>query len=138
MNNYKNVLKHLNKETKVELETQKVELGIAQDLDSYVKNFNSSLDTADKVVEASVKVNVAIKKVEKDARYYNKYATIVYQDVTQNIKSIQSLMSKAENLAKELGVQPEEIDGYKKASNYIIDAKRTLNNLNKNPLNFDI
>jgi septal ring factor EnvC (AmiA/AmiB activator) len=33
MNNYKNVLKHL-KETKVELETQKVELGAIDDLDA--------------------------------------------------------------------------------------------------------
>jgi hypothetical protein len=35
MNNYKNVLKNLNKENKVELETQKVELASAKDIPKY-------------------------------------------------------------------------------------------------------
>jgi len=131
-----NIEKVYSKLPKTEL--AKVELGIAQDLDSAVKNFNGSLDTADKVVDASIKVNTAIKKVEKEARYYNKYKAIVYQDIPQHIKYVQSLIDKATKAAKELGVSEEEIDGFKAAKIFIIDAKKTLNSLNTNPLNFDI
>ena len=131
-----NIEKVYSKLPKTEL--AKVELGIAQDLDSAVKNFNGSLDTADKVVDASIKVNTAIQKVEKDAKYYNKYKAIVYQDIPQHIKYVESLIDKAAKAAKELGINEEEIDGFKAAKLFIIDAKKTLKDLNNNSLKFEI
>jgi len=137
MRTQRRVFEKLSESTKVELASERIELGIAQDLES-VKQFNNTLDTAEKVLTASIKVNTAIKKVEKDSRYYNKYAKVVYEDLTQNIKYVQSLLKKADLVAKELGVKSEEVNGYKSANNFIIDAKKTLNRLNSNPLEFDI
>ena len=50
MNNYKNVLKNLNKETKVELETQKVELGIFDDIEKLKNKALSASKRAEKSV----------------------------------------------------------------------------------------
>ena len=48
--------------------------------------------------------------------FYNKNASITYEKVTQDLKYLKILMDKASSMAKELGVQEENIDGYKKAS----------------------
>jgi len=122
----------------VNLESHKVELGLAQDLQNSVKAMSNTLDTANKVVDASIKVNVAIKKVEKDSRFYNKYASITYEDITQNLKNLKTLMDKASTMAKELGVQEEDIDGYKKASDLFLDLKNAAKRMTTNTLEFDI
>ena len=137
-NNVMGKIAKLSKESKLELKSEKVELGVADNLEAAVKNFNSTLDTADKVVNASIKANTAIKKVEQDVKYYNKYAKTTYQDISDNISYVQSLQKKAEAAAKDLGVNVEEIRGYKKASAFIIDAKSVANAMNSNPLSFDI
>lgn len=126
------------KENNIEVNLEKVELGIAQDLISSVKSYQETLKTTTKVIDASIKVNTAIKKVENEARFYNKYKGLVYDDLGRNIKNILSLMQKAEAAAKELGIEEEEIKGYKEASNFVIDSKRALKILNGNPLLFDI
>jgi len=122
----------------VNLESHKVDLGLAQDLQNSVKAMSNTLDTANKVVDASIKVNVAIKKVEKDSRFYNKYASITYEDITQNLKNLKTLMDKASTMAKELGVQEEDIDGYKKASDLFLDLKNAAKRMTTNTLEFDI
>jgi len=122
----------------VNLESHKVELGLAQDLQNSVKAMSNTLDTANKVVDTSIKVNVAIKKVEKDSRFYNKYASITYEDITQNLKNLKTLMDKASTMAKELGVQEEDIDGYKKASDLFLDLKNAAKRMTTNTLEFNI
>ena len=139
MNTQKSVYNRLfSKEEKTELESQKVELGIVQDLNSaYIQN-NSVLDTANKVIDSAFKVNNAIKSVTKDAQYYNKYSSIVRQDINTNIKYIESLLIKAEKNAKELGLDIKNVDDYKKAKKGLQDSKDTLKGLDKNRLEFDI
>ena len=138
-NNMSAILKALqNRKVEVELKSEVVELGIADDLEAAVKNLNGTLDTGEKVVDASIKANAAIKKVEQDVKFYNKYARITYEDINSGIKYVESLKAKAEKAAKELGVNVEDIKGYKKASAFVIDAKSVGNKINQFPLNFDI
>ncbi len=123
---------------KTELASEKVELGIVQDLNSaYIQN-NSTLDTADKVIDSAIKVNKAIKSVTKDAQYYNKYSGIVRQDINTSIKYIESLLIKAEKSAKDLGLDIKNVEDYKKAKKGLQDSKDTLKGLDKNRLEFDI
>ncbi len=126
------------KSDNVELKAEKIELGIADDLESAVKNLNGTLDTGQKVVDASTRANSAIKKVEQDVKFYNKYAKMTYDDIGNAIKYVESLKSKAEKAAKDLGVNVEDIKGYKKAGDFIIDAKSVANSMNSSPLLFDI
>ena len=135
--NLKNILDKFPKD-EVKLESHKVELGLAQDLQNVAKTMSKTLDTANKVVDASIKVNVALKKVEKDSRFYNKYASITYENVTQDLKYLKTLMDKASSMAKELGVQEEDIDGYKKASDLFLDLKNAAKRMTTNTLDFDI
>jgi|DEB0MinimDraft_12_1074336.scaffolds.fasta_scaffold167714_2 esterase/lipase len=122
----------------VNLESHKVELGLAQDLQNVAKTMSKTLDTANKVVDASIKVNVALKKVEKDSMFYNKNASITYEKVTQDLKYLKILMDKASSMAKELGVQEENIDGYKKASDLFLDLKNAAKRMTTNTLEFNI
>ena len=122
----------------VNLESHKVELGLAQDLQNVAKTMSKTLDTANKVVDASIKVNVALKKVEKDSMFYNKNASITYEKVTQDLKYLKILMDKASTMAKELGVQEENIDGYKKASDLFLDLKNAAKRMTTNTLEFNI
>jgi DNA helicase TIP49 (TBP-interacting protein) len=135
--NLKNILDKFPKD-EVKLESHKVELGLAQDLQNVAKTMSKTLDTANKVVDASIKVNVALKKVEKDSRFYNKYASITYENVNQDLKYLKTLMDKASSMAKELGVQEEDIDGYKKASDLFLDLKNAAKRMITNTLDFDI
>ena len=135
--NLKNILDKFPKD-EVQLESHKVELGLAQDLQNVAKTMSKTLDTANKVVDASIKVNVALKKVEKDSMFYNKNASITYEKVTQDLKYLKILMDKASSMAKELGVQEEDIDGYKKASDLFLDLKNAAKRMTTNTLDFDI
>tara|TARA_R110000824_G_scaffold372999_1_gene563230 strand:+ start:246 stop:668 length:423 start_codon:yes stop_codon:yes gene_type:complete len=135
--NLKNILDKFPKD-EVKLESHKVELGLAQDLQNVAKTMSKTLDTANKVVDASIKVNVALKKVEKDSMFYNKNASITYEKVTQDLKYLKILMDKASSMAKELGVQEEDIDGYKKASDLFLDLKNAAKRMTTNTLDFDI
>ena len=122
----------------VNLGTHRVELGLAQDLQNVAKTMSKTLDTANKIVDASIKVNVALKKVEKDSMFYNKNASITYEKVTQDLKYLKILMDKASSMAKELGVQEENIDGYKKASDLFLDLKNAAKRMTTNTLEFNI
>ena len=139
MNILKNVVNRIaESDRRTELASQKVELGIVQDLNSaYIQN-NSVLDTADKVIDSAIKVNKAIKSVTKDAQYYNKYSGVVRQDINTSIKYIESLLIKAEKSAKDLGLDIKNVEDYKKAKKGLQDSKDTLKGLDKNRLEFDI
>ena len=51
---------------------------------------------------------------------------------------IQDLLDRASELANELGVPEEDIDGYKRASDFLIDLKEMSGYLNTHTLEFDI
>ena len=137
MSNLKNIGNKLFKET-TELKSHDVELGISQDLKSAVKSFQGTVKTGQKVIDSAKKVNIAIRKIESDAKFYNKYKKITYGDLSDNVKYIQGLMNKAESAAKELGIDEEGIEGFREAKNFVIDAKSILNNMNTFTLEFDV
>ena len=102
------VLSKLNKKT--ELKSHDVALGFTQDLKAGVKSFQGTIKTGQKVIDSAKKANIAIRKIESDVKFYNKYKKITYDDLSDNVKYIQGLMNKAESVAKELGIDEEGID----------------------------
>jgi len=89
MNNYKNVLKNLNKEDKVELETQKVELGLTQDALNIYKALNKVRN-----------------KIESDINSLKKQAILG----DSGIKNFNKKANDIEKMAKELGVSVSDIN----------------------------
>lgn len=134
----KRIFEQLSKNSKKKFNKYRAKLGITQDLNGAVDGFSGTLETAQKVVDSAIAVNLAIKNVEDDARFYNDYASITYDDLGRNMEYIQGLLDKASDLANELGVPEEDIDGYKRASDFLIDLKNSANLMNTHTLEFDI
>lgn len=101
MNNYKNVLKNLNKETKVELETQKVELGIAQDYAS------ASIDALESIGDA--------ENLIKSLKSLNGKADIVFKKISKAENDIIGIAQKMISKVKELGIDENKLPEIKKA-----------------------
>ncbi len=132
------IFTQLSKNSKKKFNKYRAKLGITQDLTGAVDGLSGTLETAQKVVDSAIAVNLAIKNVEDDARFYNDYAEITYEDLGRNMQYIQDLLDRASELANELGVPEEDIDGYKRASDFLIDLKKMSGYLNTHTLEFDI
>ena len=104
MNNYKNVLKNLKKETKVELEAQKVELALIDDVKALTKELENILSAMDKEGdELGRLLGDAIKKQRVLEGLNDKQIDIS----RKAIKVIQDV----EKASKELGVpNPKELN----------------------------
>ena len=108
MNNYKNVLKNLNKETKVELETQKVELAIGDELrslasktDTAFKKVDKELDEAFEPIRRIEKISESIvNKIDgfKDFKNTLMDMEAQYQKDVQKIKSAEQVLKAADEV----------------------------------------
>ena len=101
MNNYKNVLKNLNKETKVELETQKVELGIAQDFASAAMDALQSIDDAENLI--------------KTLKSINNKADLAFKQIRKAENDIIGIGQKMISKVKELGIPEKSLPEIKRA-----------------------
>ena len=112
MNTQCRVFKKLAEVEKVELSAQKVELGIMQDLNKSInthKQKRKSLDdSSDRWYGDLFKVRDKFSKVEVD-----------YKDFKSSLSDLEKFIKELENMAKELGVQPNSFDGYNEAKGLI-------------------
>ena len=135
----KKVFSKLFKETaKNKFNKHSTKLGVTQDLDNAVRNFNNTLNTADKVFEIAQRVNSLLENVTEDVRFYNDYKESTIDTIDRNIDYVNDLLEKADNLANELGVSTDFDGNYQEAKVYIEDAANLKNLINDNPLIFDI
>jgi|14BtaG_2_1085337.scaffolds.fasta_scaffold72780_2 DNA repair exonuclease SbcCD ATPase subunit len=128
MRNYKNALKHINKE---KLSTQKIELALIDD-------FNEVLDTLqryDKVIgQNGQKLFNAYSDIQSignklDSAYEGAYDFI--DDAEQEIKKAENIVNKLAASAKELGIDPKSIKGTKEIVKVTANLEDTINTLNK-------
>ena len=112
MNNYKNVLKNLNKETKVELETQKVELSLVDDLKKYEKELERGID---ELMQFATDAREAIAKGKREMDRLD----AVYR-VAQRISN------DVEQSAKDLGVDIPQVQKVKKMISAYEQQKKSL------------
>ncbi len=134
----KRIFSQLSKNSKKKFNKYRAKLGITQDLNESVDAYFGTLETAEKIVSISKNVNNKIEQLTDDVRFYNTYAEMTYDDLKRYAEIIQGLLDKASELANELGVSEEDIDGYKRASDFLIDLKSSANSMISNPLEFDI
>ena len=119
--------KELNKifsmiQTKTELKSEKVELGIAQD----IKKSNSTVKSLVK------KSDSLIDKTEKALNVYDKLYTatrILRNDALEEIKYSNKKLKDAESAAKQLGIKPSDISDYSELNATIKDLERQANRL---------
>lgn len=111
MSTEKEVFKYLFKgEDKVELTTQKIELGLIQDLESLV---------GDSKKIAQLESNV----VTKIAKELNQYKSVVSKS-NDTISKSEKLLKKIETQAKELGIKPNNIGKFNVLQNFTTSLKK--------------
>ena len=105
-----------------ELKSEKVELGIAQD----IKKSNSTVKSLVK------KSDSLIDKIEKALNVYDKLYTatrILRNDALEEIKYSNKKLKDAESAAKQLGIKPSDISDYSELNATIKDLERQANRL---------
>tara|TARA_R110002167_G_scaffold83968_1_gene228371 strand:+ start:122 stop:523 length:402 start_codon:yes stop_codon:yes gene_type:complete len=112
MNTQREVFNKLFKEEKTELATQKIELGIMQDvqksMNTHKQKRKSLDDSSDRWYSDLFKVRDKFSKIEVD-----------YKDFKSSLSDLEKFIKELENMAKELGVQPSSLDGYNEAKGLI-------------------
>lgn len=105
-----------------ELKSEKVELGIAQD----IKKSNSTVKSLVK------KSDSLIDKIEKALNVYDKLygaTTVLRDDALEEIKYSNKKLKDAESAAKQLGIKPSDISDYSELNATIKDLERQANRL---------
>jgi len=104
-------------ENKVELASKKIELSVADDVTKGLKNIKKSYDD----------LNGLMAQVEKEKDKYEKAQVKAYKsalDAQDNLEAkveklsnkgagLKDVLAKVEKIAKELGVSPNDVKGYK-------------------------
>lgn len=116
---------------KTELETHKVELSIVDDikkesdkLSDRTLQFEKMLDDIDK---DRIRMLKAKKTIEKNLPKYNK----VIDSTPKLISSAESLLSKSEKAAKDLGLDAKNIQGYGTLKRYIKFLQENVRGANR-------
>jgi len=128
------ILSALNKlirENKTELKTEKVELGLADDL----KKLNTE---ADKIAVSVNKDSINLSKLFQELRNlsddFNKINERRNDDIKKGkstLKEINTILDKTEKQAKELGVAPKDIPNFSKSSKISQDLRSAVNDMQK-------
>ena len=118
MNTQKAVYKKLFTE-KTELETHKVELGLADDL----KKLNSSIASIEKDLRANAQKGfnliTAQKELNQDKQKVSKDILKDVQKGNKSYKELDNLLQKTFKTAKDLGLDANDIPNYRKATDQL-------------------
>jgi DNA repair ATPase RecN len=123
---------------KQELSSEKVELALVDDIKGIIKQISQYEKIADEVIQAANNVNSALRKVVDDAKYYNKYKTVVFSDLRNASNELYKNIQKVEANAKELGISPNSIPEIDLANKVRDNANEYLSLLNRVNLEFDV
>ncbi len=106
------ILSALNKlirENKTELKTEKVELGLVDDIEKLIKSYEQDSKKLDSAMDNWYN---KIASVNKDFPNVSK----LYTSFDKNVKSLKSDLDNLTKQAKELGINVNDIPAYKNAS----------------------
>ena len=113
MNTLKAVLKHLNKEDNVELSSEIVELGVAQELKTLVNALNAQLSIDERVIPETRQLFQEISSLINKAKDRAKTNESVSKASEKKTDIAIDALKKAESAAKDLGFKPTDIPNYK-------------------------
>ena len=107
--------------SEVELATQKVELGLVDDLFKNVKSLDKKHRKELNIMEMAL-----INYRKSYGKYENEMKTILTE-----ANSLSSEKSKMEQQIKELGIQPKSVDGFFESGDMIVDIEQIIKNKEK-------
>jgi len=116
-----NIEKVYSKLPKTELATQKVELGIADDIAKMQSTLQKSMSDADDKLKEFKDAKAQIEKAKAEALKVKKSSDKIRNLITKSLVKANSLGDKTDKAANDLGVKSSDIKGYDKMMELIID-----------------
>lgn len=125
------------KQDALELSAQKVELAIAGDLKKVTSSMKSAIKKLDSSNKNLEKAKTAKQKAIDAAETASDNGIKAFQDAGDTRNNAVDVLNKAEAAAKELGVNPNDVTGFKDAMDAFssIDTLSDKNNDLRNELN---
>ena len=109
-------LNELIRENKTELKTEKVELGLTDDLNSLVKKFTSKIvSDYDNILKEQDKLQAKYDDLNSEIERIKSKGEAEYKAYNKNEQERLKILGVIEKQAKELGVNPMDIKEVKKA-----------------------
>ena len=116
-----NIEKVYSKLPKTELATQKVELGIADDIAKMQSTLQKSMSDADDKLKEFKDAKVQFEKAKAEALKVKKSSDKIRNLITKSLVKANNLGDKTDRAANDLGVKSSDIKGYNKMMELIID-----------------
>ena len=131
MKTIERIFKHLNEE-KVELSAERVELSVASDLKRLVNALNAQLSIDNRILPESQKLVSVLSSSLPKAKERAKTNKSVINSIDGKIDLAEDALSKARNIAKELGIKTNQIENFSQVEKLLKDViknRRTIENL---------
>jgi ATP-dependent protease HslVU (ClpYQ) ATPase subunit len=116
-----NIDKVYSKLPKTELATQKVELGVADDIAKMQSTLQKSMSDADDKLKEFKAAKVQFEKAKAEALKVKKSSDKIRNLITKSLVKANSLGDKTDKAANDLGVKSSDIKGYSKMIELISD-----------------
>jgi ATP-dependent protease HslVU (ClpYQ) ATPase subunit len=116
-----NIDKVYSKLPKTELATQKVELGVADDIAKMQSTLQKSMSDADDKLKEFKAAKVQFEKAKSEALKVKKSSDKIRNLITKSLVKANSLGDKTDKAANDLGVKSSDIKGYGKMIELISD-----------------
>ena len=116
-----NIEKVYSKLPKTELATQKVELGVADDIAKMQSTLQKSMSDADDKLKEFKAAKVQFEKAKAEALKVKKSSDKIRNLITKSLVKANSLGDKTDKAANDLGVKSSDIKGYSKMIELISD-----------------
>ena len=116
-----NIDKVYSKLPKTELATQKVELGVADDIAKMQSTLQKSMSDADDKLKEFKAAKVQFEKAKAEALKVKKSSDKIRNLITKSLVKANSLGDKTDKAANDLGVKSSDIKGYGKMIELISD-----------------
>ena len=128
MRNYKNALKHINKE---ELSTKKIELALTDDLTKIINKSEEIISVINKQSNDLSKSFREVKDLADDFDKINNKRNTEIKNGKSILQEINSVIDKIQTQAKELGIQPKNIPNFSKAIKSSSELRSATNDVQK-------
>lgn len=128
MRNFKNALKHINKE---ELSTQKIELALVDDLTKIINKSEEIISVINKQSNDLSKSFREVKDLADDFDKINNKRNTEIKNGKSTLQEINSVIDKIQTQAKELGIQPKNIPNFSKAIKSSSELRSATNDVQK-------
>jgi len=132
MRTQRRVFEKLSETTKVELSAERVELSVASDLKILVNALNAQLSIDDRILPESQRFVSELSSTLPKAKERAKTNKSVINATDGKIDLAEDALSKAKNIAKELGIKTNQIENFSQVEKLLKDViknRRAIENL---------